>query len=400
MAQKEGKRQKKLPDPKVWKWCKHPECLSRAKRQNGYGQGGKKEQNLMRSLYFFNAIFLEDYCWPHFLERSKSEEKAKTQYKKKIEKWVRDGHSLEDANFQEVDLSSANLKDAYLKGARFYGTNLEGTNLYDANLHEANFMTANLKKADLGWTILQETNLAFANLQEADLLEAELYSTILCGVKLNGAYNLTWKLLKKQVELKRVGKVRLGDEKEKWWDAASDAYCRLKNYFHQQGLYSDESKAYYREKLMSKHEAFWQCFKGFQPNDGPEEVLWKRFFPHLWDKVKDFFRWFWLWFSWWFAGFGERWWLTAIWALVVIAGFGGLYWLGSVFGWFSFNFEPGLTSHWFRYFYLSVVTFATLGFGDISPLNVAAQISAVIEVILGYLFLGTLVTLIAHKLRR
>ena len=48
--------------------------------------------------------------------------------------------------------------------------------------------------------------------------------------------------------------------------------------------------------------------------------------------------------------------------------------------------------------YYSVVTFTTLGFGDITPKSIESMIAVVIEVILGYLTLGVLITLVANKL--
>jgi len=51
-------------------------------------------------------------------------------------------------------------------------------------------------------------------------------------------------------------------------------------------------------------------------------------------------------------------------------------------------------------FYFSVVTFATLGFGDITPVNSLGRIWAILEVAFGYLTLGILITLLARKMTR
>lgn len=56
--------------------------------------------------------------------------------------------------------------------------------------------------------------------------------------------------------------------------------------------------------------------------------------------------------------------------------------------------------NWFTPIYYSVVTFSTLGFGDIAPLTWYSQLCAVIEVVLGYVFLGGLVTFLANWLGR
>ncbi len=54
----------------------------------------------------------------------------------------------------------------------------------------------------------------------------------------------------------------------------------------------------------------------------------------------------------------------------------------------------------FSYFYFSAVTFTTLGFGDVTPINLAGQIAVTIEVILGYVMLGGLISIFAVKLAR
>ena len=50
--------------------------------------------------------------------------------------------------------------------------------------------------------------------------------------------------------------------------------------------------------------------------------------------------------------------------------------------------------------YYSVVTFATLGFGDIVPLDKGARAVVGAEVILGYIMLGGLISIFANKLAR
>jgi hypothetical protein len=55
---------------------------------------------------------------------------------------------------------------------------------------------------------------------------------------------------------------------------------------------------------------------------------------------------------------------------------------------------------WFTYIYFSVVTFTTLGFGDVTPINTAGEVLLTIEVILGYIMLGGLISIFANKLAR
>jgi len=89
-----------------------------------------------------------------------------------------------------------------------------------------------------------------------------------------------------------------------------------------------------------------------------------------------------------------------LWALGVITLFAVIYGIGNATGVFLFDFKETMIPSIFQYFYLSVVTFATLGFGDITPLCWQAQIPVVIEVIFGYVFLGLIITIIARRFGR
>ena len=48
--------------------------------------------------------------------------------------------------------------------------------------------------------------------------------------------------------------------------------------------------------------------------------------------------------------------------------------------------------------YFSMVTFSTLGFGDVTPCNWVGELAVMLEVFLGYVLLGGLITILAMKL--
>jgi hypothetical protein len=54
----------------------------------------------------------------------------------------------------------------------------------------------------------------------------------------------------------------------------------------------------------------------------------------------------------------------------------------------------------FSFIYYSIVTFTTLGFGDIVPRTGWLQFWVMLEVILGYIMLGGLISILANKLAR
>ena len=61
---------------------------------------------------------------------------------------------------------------------------------------------------------------------------------------------------------------------------------------------------------------------------------------------------------------------------------------------FSLN---GYDDSWLTAIYFSIVTFTTLGFGDISPATELAKVIVILEVILGYIVLGSFVLLLGRK---
>ncbi|TKJ43327.1 hypothetical protein CEE36_04655 [candidate division TA06 bacterium B3_TA06] len=361
MAKPKGRKpakDSKPPDPKVWKGCKAEGCTK-------------------------YAPFLEEYCWKHL-----SDDK-KTAYKRKIELWAKTEQHLERANLQEVNLEGADLSRSLLDKAVLRNANLKGAYLRDARLYGALLFGCSLEGAHLERAFMWKADLKDTNLDKAIFSGANLGQAYLSGAIWRDAYDLTWANIQE-----------IGEEVDRDWIEAGDVYRDLKAYFKQKGQYGDESKAYYREKLMAKHNAFWRCFYGQQPPG----IFLKKSRPHTKrrSKVNTFFRWLVLWFSWAVMGFGERWWLTAFWAVGFILGFGLLYFWGTNAGWGQLLYKGNqqIKSIW-DCLYFSVVTFATLGFGDISPaLKSWAKLPVIGEVIMGYVFLGTLVTLIARKMGR
>jgi len=55
------------------------------------------------------------------------------------------------------------------------------------------------------------------------------------------------------------------------------------------------------------------------------------------------------------------------------------------------------TGHIYDYFYYSIVTFTTLGYGDILPITVLQKVFVSFEVVIGYFMLGMLMNLIGKK---
>ena len=59
--------------------------------------------------------------------------------------------------------------------------------------------------------------------------------------------------------------------------------------------------------------------------------------------------------------------------------------------------EREATATWYTPIYFSAVAFSTLGFGDVTPCRLAGEILVTIEVFLGYVMLGGLISIFTMK---
>jgi uncharacterized protein YjbI with pentapeptide repeats len=87
--------------------------------------------------------------------------------------------------------------------------------------------------------------------------------------------------------------------------------------------------------------------------------------------------------------------LFILWCAVIASVFGLVYYFAFCAHPQSFHFEiQAETQSLFTFLYYSVVTFTTLGFGDIIPVNGWLQALVIVEVTFGYLMLGFLINLL------
>ena len=285
--------------------------------------------------------------------------------------------NLENVNLAEADLKKANLSFTNFKNANFAFSNLDSAIFSFANFEGANFTAAHLENAYLedanligtrfSGTNLKNARLANSNLKNAYLADAQLEGTILSAANFRNA-NLSSVTYDKKILWKLVQAT--GFSLKKLWrqrdDILLDTTVRCKG-VNAATCYGS------------------QQFKIFlQDQDFLEEFLEKK-----WGR-KIFFIW------WLFADCGRSLGRWAGWSFLLAMLFALLFWF---LGPNSFNTQH-LQFNLFTMFYYSVVTFTTLGFGDIIPKTTTAALCVTIEVILGYVMLGGLITIFASKLSR
>jgi len=284
---------------------------------------------------------------------------------------------LRRANLAHASLDHANMAHAHLQRANLAFASLEEALLPFAHLSETNFGAANLKNLRAEDANFRHANLSYANLQNAVLSCSDFRYANLLGANLEGANLMAINLESANVSLAKFDHNIL-------FKTLQEARC------HPRALWKRRLDLVLGTTIRCKgihaHASFGsQRFKLFlQDQDYLEELLESRsgrFRCYVWwlssDCGRSLLRW---------AG-----WSVGIALLYAI-----IYWcLGPDL--FHAEYLPFCFS---TTFYYSVVTFTTLGFGDIVPKSLFAAYLVISEVTFGYVMLGGLISIFAGRLSR
>jgi len=266
------------------------------------------------------------------------------------------------ANFDGAHLERADLQFSHVEEARFHEAHLESAKCLFGHFDKTFLLGIHLEDANLQCAKLQRTNVCNAHLNRANLVDSELE-----GSEFDNACLIGTKFRKARVS-----------------GATSFCYCDVdrKTDFREVGIgavrIDPARKQLLEYNIRRKNWEEWYGGHGF--------LKWP-------------VRWFWL-----LSDYGRSTWWIIIWFFGLALVFAGIY------GYWAYSSPPGIVSdlmvephlpasHYFalllvRPFYFSVVTMTTLGFGDMhaDPQSVWGHILLTVQVILGYVLLGALVT--------
>jgi uncharacterized protein YjbI with pentapeptide repeats len=299
-----------------------------------------------------------------------------------------DKADLRNADLTGRDLSAVDLSGCDLSGVRLFRANLKNANLQDANLEGAELAGADLEGANLDRANARRAGFGLANLQGASLVNADLRDASLTQANLHGA----------NLHCVNFSHARLREADLSWSDLSeanlSHADLSLSNVEGANFSNSDLRQARLR-MLRQFKKANWIGVDIRDINFAGAYLMHREISDqNFLYEFRSYSR-----LS---ALLYYPWWLTCDCGRSMLR---WCFWIGVqslFFAWlFTFvgidygNYQTPLSP-----FYFSVVTLTTLGFGDVVPTTLGAQLVVITEVTMGYIMLGGLLSIFSNKLAR
>lgn len=291
--------------------------------------------------------------------------KDKAEDKTALEQYARNGGQLRGLALKRAQLAGLNLAAAPgqpgfdLSFSDLYRANLQGAHLYKANLTQANLMKADLREANVHWVKAEQANLL--------------------GVKWAGA-RLENMQLGKTLRQEGIAQqaVKAGDQAlaQDYFEQSEEIYRDLRKAAEHEGLFV-LSGLYIQQELRMRR---YQYPKFSQ----------KRFLSKLIDV---------------FCGYGEEPIRVVLFSLLLIFCCAIAYFfLGVVSAGELLQFQTSASfveqlQLFGTCLYYSVVTFTTLGYGDITPIGLSRLVAAV-EAFTGSFTIALFVVVFVKKMTR
>jgi uncharacterized protein YjbI with pentapeptide repeats len=283
---------------------------------------------------------------------------------------------LSGADLDGVDLSSANLKMSDLSGADLAGANLTGADLYKTNMREVFGVGAKLEGAYLAECCLVEADLRGANFTSADLTHAELGSANMVGVDLGDADLSGADIRGADVSHANVAGANV-------FGLRYGTFMTMNgHYFALRGLESCYGNALFTRDAQDQ-DYLDSMRKSLKETPSPLKRKLKMLAFSAWSLID----------------FGRSLAKPALYALTIAMLFGLVYALDRGNSWGMIDYA-GSADTPLSPFYYSIVTYTTLGFGDITPMNWVGEVIVVSEVVMGYTTLGLLLSILANRVAR
>jgi uncharacterized protein YjbI with pentapeptide repeats len=283
---------------------------------------------------------------------------------------------LTGADLYQTDLSSTNMKLTLLAEADLSGSKLMNTDLYKCNFKGAFLTEADLTGSYAGAVDFRTADLRGANFEGANLTEADFRGANLMNARFSGADLSRCDLTGCDLRHTDFSGAHLVD-----MDYGNSRSMRG-NFFGIRGLNNTSGNALFVRDAMDQDylDTMEHRIEGMPP--GLRKFVKRTFFG-----------------AWGFMDFGRSLVAPVVYAAGLVFLFGAVFALDMFLGWGLFNYE-GTARSWVTPFYYSVVTYTTLGYGDVTPSHLIGELLVIVEVILGYTTLGLVLSILANKVAR
>jgi len=288
--------------------------------------------------------------------------KETPEVREKLEELKKEGESLEGFVLRYADLEHLSLNSA------------EGVNLSHAVLFRARMQGAHMWNVNLQGSDMMKADLTGANLNEANLENASLLGASLDGTKLE---RVVWGEMAIQEQMAREAEE--GEDHEKAlvnFEEAEEVYRSLRRAYDSTGRFEEAGKFFQKEMTMRR------------------KMMPKWSSRRIWSKLVDLF-----------CGYGEMPQRVIGFSLLLIFVCATAYFGAGVNGPEGrIGFDPELGAaanfkHFLNCIYYSIVTFTTLGYGDITPRGIARPIAA-LEAFAGAFMMALFVAVFGKKMTR
>lgn len=283
----------------------------------------------------------------------------------KLERYANNGGITQGLQLKRANLSGINL----VKKGSSHGFDFSGSDFYRANLRGAHLFNIKLSNSSLMKADLTEANLHCAKLEDANLL----------GIKLNNAkidnIHLSQQIMQEKVAHEAV-KNKDHEGALDNFEQAEEIYRDIRKAAENQGLFELAGYCIHKELTMRRMR---------MPQFSNARLV---------SKIVDLF-----------CGYGERPMNVIVFslALILTCAFGyyllGVNYQGEVI---QLDLSASLSQNLNEFFgvlYYSVVTFTTLGYGDITPIG-PARIIAAFEAFVGSFTIALFVVVFVKKMTR
>lgn len=301
------------------------------------------------------------YCFWH----DKTIDKSGMELAERLESYASGGGMTQGLQLKKANLKGVNL---VIPGSS------EGYDLRNSDFYRCNMENAHLFNINLAGTSLMKANLNYSNLHCANLSNTNLLGTKLTGAKLD--YIKVGNFVQQERIAQLADKENNREKARDFYEQSEEIYRNLRKAAEAAGIYSLSGRFARKELIMRRK----QYDKYSQ--------------QRLVSKAVDLF-----------CGYGESPFNVIAFSLILIFVCAILFFILGVRspdGIIQFSLNNGFyqnLNYFFSSVYFSVVTFTTLGYGDIQPVGLSRLVAA-IEAFVGSFALALYVVVFVQKTTR